>query len=242
VLLRLEHPLGHSTRGTRILGFALSTGTVILVLPVLSVEHLTRDCQRRVGVQHRDLEGHYGKVPLRERHHPGGGDVHTLAGGGQPEQLAAQNPVTEVERAFVAEEVRFVQSQRFVVNIKPHDLAVGGVDHDLADLGETVCGFSVADFPGLVQPVHVGAVLMSSPPLDGIAAHTEVAIANREERLSDTECLCVVFGFDQAPGVNGKTVTVHCGALPRIYRIGMERERAVKIRSGERLCTRQDRQ
>ena len=124
-----------------------------------------------VRVLDGDLERHHREVPLDEGDHPVGPDAHPLAGRGEPQQLAAQHAVAEVELALERQQLGDVEHQRLVVDVEPDDLRVGDVDDRLPDLGEAVRLLGVPDRPDLVEPVDEGAVLVGVAALRAVAAH-----------------------------------------------------------------------
>ena len=153
----------------------------VLVLTILTVEQVAGNRQGSIGIEERDLHRHDREVALEERHHPRRGNAHALAPGGQPDHLAPQHAVGEVETALVPEQIGFVEGERLIVDVQPHHLRVGCVDDGLADLGESVRLLGVMDLERLVEPVDVGTVLVCSAPLQVVAAHAEKAVADGEE-------------------------------------------------------------
>ncbi|MPN06446.1 hypothetical protein SDC9_153702 [bioreactor metagenome] len=187
---------------------------MVLVLAVLAVEDLGGDHHRGVGVQQGDLHRHHRQVPLGHAHHPGGVDPDRLTGRGAPDDVAAQDTVAEVDGALVLLEVGDRDVDRLVVDVELHHLGVGRVDDRLPDPGEAVRLLGVPDRPGLVEPVDEGAVCEALPALLRVAAHAEVAVADREQRLGAAQVGPVRPGLHQPPLVEREP-----GPVQRIDRV-----------------------
>ena len=114
-------------------------------------------------------------------------DLDPLAARRAPDQLAREHAAAEVERPLVLQQVGHRQLQRLVVDVEPDHLGVGRVDDRLPDPGEAEGLLGVLDRPGLVEAVDVGAVDVGVAALVVVAAHAEVAVADREQRLGRAE-------------------------------------------------------
>ena len=179
---RLEHAADHPLGLARVDALAHRlVGHVVLVLTVLAVEDLRGDRDRRGVVEHRDLERHHREVALGERHHAGGAQVHALAGRRPPQHVAGVHAGAEVEDPLVLEQVGHRQQQWLVVDVEPDDLGVGCVDDRLPDPREPVGLLGVPDRPRLVEAVEERAVRVGLTALLDVAAHAEVAVADRED-------------------------------------------------------------
>ena len=179
-----------------------------LALAVLAVEQLGGDDDGGVRIQQLHFERHDREVTFLEADHALGGHAHTLAAGGAPDHAAPQHAVAEVEGAAVLTDIRVAEAQRLVVDVQAHRLRVRDVDDGLPIAGQAVGVLGVGDLPVLVDAIDIGAVDSGVAAFGRVAAHAEVAVRLREQRLRDTQVGAVGLGFRPAPLPDGVVIAV----------------------------------
>ena len=175
-------------------------------------EELGLDDEQRVraGVLgHADLVGDRRHRALRERHEPLRRHRHPLAVGGDPVDVAGQRARAHVERAAVRAHLAVAHVERLVVDEHPDQLAVGDVDQRLALVREPEPALGVRQRAGLEERVEVGARHRVRLPLVEVAAHPDVAVGQREQRLGLGQRVEVDVRFVDHPGVDAERVRDH---------------------------------
>ena len=136
---------------------------------------------RRVDGLNLVADGGHGA--LGERHQPGGGDAHRLAGRWHPLGAALQHPGAEIEPPLVTAQLPVAQVERLIVDEQADDLGVGDVDDRLTGLGVAVAGLGVGHRAQLVEPIEIGPGQSEGLSLVEVAPQPDVAVGQREHRL-----------------------------------------------------------
>ena len=178
-------------------------GLLVVRLAVLVGHQLGLDHQPRAVAERLDLVVDRGGAALGQRDQARGGDPDLGAGRRAPVHAPAQDAGAEVEDPLVLEQLAVADVEELVVDVQAQELAVGDVDHRLARLGVAVGVLGVGQRPDLVQPVEVGAGQAVGLALVEVAAHPDVAVGQREDRLGLGEHVERQARLADRPGVDG---------------------------------------
>ena len=162
-------------------------GVLAVRLDRLVGEQVGLHDQLQVVVERLDLVADRGDRALGERHQPLGAHPHPAAGRRLPHGVAAQRAGAEVEHPVVLDGAAVAHVERLVLDQQPDDLAVGDVDDRLAVLRVAVAGLGVGQRVLLVEAVEVRAGQAARLALLEGAAHADVAVGQREDRLGALE-------------------------------------------------------
>ena len=152
-----------------------------------------------------------GDAALCQRHQPGGHHLDLLARRGAPLRDARQRAGAQVENPFVLEQFAVAHVERFVVDEQAQDLAVGDIDERLAGFRIAVARLRVGQRPDLVERVQVGARQAVRFALVEVAAQSDVAVGQREQRFGLGQQVEIERRFADLPRLDGKGVVGdHC--------------------------------
>ena len=121
---------------------------------------------------------------MLERNEPARSDRNLLSGRCLPEYLPIERTGLHIKRTLETEEVCGGKVEGLIVDVQPDDLAVRHTHDGLARLGKPVGFFSVYDRPCFVEPVHEGSSLKGGSPFLEVPTHSEVTVAQGEERFA----------------------------------------------------------
>ena len=112
-----------------------------------------------------------------------------LPPGRPPDDVATQQPVTEVQRSLVRFKISYRQQHRLVVDVQLDRLVVRDVDNGLAHSREAEGLLGMPDRPRLVEAVDEGSVGVGLPALFDIPTHAQITVADRKQRLGDAKII-----------------------------------------------------
>jgi hypothetical protein len=104
----------------------------------------------------------------------------------------------------VREERPVADIERLVLHQQAQDLSVGDVHDRLAGLRVAVAGLRIRQLALLVEAGEIGARDPERLALVEVAAQTEMAVGEREQRLGLRETLEVERGLAHLPRLHGK--------------------------------------
>ena len=151
-----------------------------------------------------------------ERHQATGRDVHRRPAGRSPSDGAGQDPGLQVEGALVCLDGPGREVQRLVADEELDALAVGDVEQHLVVEREAEGGLAVRDRLLLVEAVHVRPVHDVARRLVEVAAHAEVAVGQREDRLVARGLRRVELQLADPPWIDGieRSIREHRSRAP----------------------------
>jgi hypothetical protein len=163
------------------------------------------------GAERLDFVQDRGDRALDERHKARRAHHDALARGRTPLHLPAQDPVAQVKRPLVPHQLAIANVEWLVVDQEPDDLAIGDVDHRLTGLGIAVGRLRIRQWTRLVEAVQERARGRGRLPLVEVAAQTDMAVGEREDRLGLSEQVKVELALGDTPRLYGEYIRADHG-------------------------------
>ena len=143
-----------------------------------------------------------------------------------------QHTVTKVQRPLVRLKISNRQQHRLVVHIKLDRFVVRDVHNRLTHAGEAEGLLGMPDRPRFMKPIDERAVIESLTAFFNIAAHAQITVADRKERLGNTKIIRAVLGLDEFPFIDRETVAIErVGSADRIVGTAAGHDAASSARS-----------
>ena len=161
------------------------------------------ELDRGLAVDERDGEVDRRDRRTRERDEPPRDELDGRAARGPPADRPREDAAAQVERPLVGLDRAGREVQGLVADAELDPLAVGDVEQHLVVAGVSVRRLAVGDRRLLVEAVHVRAVDDVPGVLLEVAAHPEVAVREREDRLVAGGERRVERQLADAPGIDG---------------------------------------
>ena len=194
---RTQHTVGEHSRTSRVVT-ARTDASFIERCRVLAVQHLGGDDDGRLGVD-LDLHRDDAEVTVLERDHARTAHCHVLAAGRRPDELAAQDTVTHVERTLVRHDARRRKVQRLIVHVQLHDGDVRNVHDRLTGPREAEGLLRMDDRPRLMETVQERPRLHRRTRLLEEPTDADEAVRETEDRLGVAHPLLGEATLDDAP-------------------------------------------